>query len=407
MEGIDLGNAFAQSLSGLGVPADVARALWLPLPMIVILLTVTVGVIAAVWGERKWSGMMQQRWGPTIIGLGGSIQGAADGVKLLIKEDIIPIKADPWLFTLGPAIVIIPVFFSYLVIPFGQGLVLSDITIGIFFIIAVASISPIGALMAGYASNNKYALLGGLRAAAQSISYEIPLALSVLAIVMMSSSLSTVDIVEQQETLGLFSFFSWNIWRQPIGFVIFLISALAETERAPFDLPEAESELVAGHHTEYTGMKFALFYLSEYANLILASLIASVLFLGGWSFIVPLEPLAALFGIEAANPVFQVVNALVGISVTILKATFFVFLAILARWTLPRVRIDQLLDLGWKFLLPVSLFNLLLTAALVLLSNTLKTTLPLYLPLVIFVGLVFVAMSLQKRPAAKPTAARA
>lgn len=407
METIDLGRAFAQSLSGLGVPAELTRALWLPLPMLVILATVAVGVILVVWGERKWAGYMQQRFGPTIVGLGGSIQGAADGLKLLIKEDIIPNKADPWLFTVGPAIVIIPVFFSYLVIPFGQGLVLSDIAIGIFFIIAVSSISPIGALVAGYASNNKYALLGGLRAAAQSLSYEIPLALSVLALVMMSNSLSTVDIVKQQETLGLFSFFSWNVWRQPLGFVIFLISALAETERAPVDLPEAESELVAGHHTEYSGMKFALFYLSEYANLILASLMASVLFLGGWSFIVPLEPLAGLFGIQTASPVFQVVAALVGISVTILKATFFIFLAVLARWTLPRVRIDQLLDLGWKFLLPVSLFNLLLTAALMLLSNTIKTTLPLYVPLLIMAGLVFVALTLQKKPVAKPKTAGA
>lgn len=360
-EGIDLGRSFAQLLGGLGVPEDIGRILWLPLPMLVIIVSVLTGVIATVWAERKWSGMMQQRYGPTIIGLGGSIQGAADGVKLLLKEDITPVKADPWLFVLGPIVVSIPVFFAYLVIPFGQGLVLSDISIGVFFVIAVSSIAPIGALMAGYASNNKYALLGGLRAAAQSISYEIPLALSVLAIVMMSNSLSTIDIVAQQTPLGILS---WNIWRQPIGFVIFLISALAETERAPFDLPEAESELVAGHHTEYSGMKFALFYLAEYANLILASLWASLLFLGGWGFPVPLEAIAGLIGVELTSPGFQVFAALVGISTTILKATFFIFLAILARWTLPRVRIDQLLDLGWKFLLPVALFNLLLTAAL-------------------------------------------
>ncbi|MBC8121366.1 MAG: NADH-quinone oxidoreductase subunit NuoH [Gemmatimonadaceae bacterium] len=360
-EGIDLGRSFAQLLGGLGVPEEIGRILWLPLPMLVIIVSVLTGVIATVWAERKWSGMMQQRYGPTIIGLGGSIQGAADGVKLLLKEDITPVKADPLLFVMGPIVVSIPVFFAYLVIPFGQGLVLSDITIGVFFVIAISSIAPIGALMAGYASNNKYALLGGLRAAAQSISYEIPLALSVLAIVMMSNSLSTIDIVAQQTPLGILS---WNIWRQPIGFVIFLISALAETERAPFDLPEAESELVAGHHTEYSGMKFALFYLAEYANLILASLWASLLFLGGWGFPVPLEAIAGLIGVEVTSPGFQVFAALVGISMTILKATFFIFLAILARWTLPRVRIDQLLDLGWKFLLPVALFNLLLTAAL-------------------------------------------
>jgi NAD(P)H-quinone oxidoreductase subunit 1 len=355
----DIGGTIAKLLTGIGMPAELALVLGLLTPMLIVVLSVLTGVIMAVWGERNWSGRMQQRWGPTIVGLGGSIQGAADGLKLLVKEDIMPVKADPWLFTLGPAIVIIPVFFSYLVIPFGQGLILSDISIGIFFIIAISSISPIGALMAGYSSNNKYALLGGLRAAAQSLSYEIPLALSVLAIVMMSSSLGTTEIVRQQESLGIFS---WFIWRQPLGFIIFLISALAETERAPFDLPEAESELVAGHHTEYSGMKFALFYLSEYANLILASLMASVLFLGGWSFPIPLEMLAKWASIDPTTPLFQVVAGLVGITVTILKATFFVFLAILARWTLPRVRIDQLLNLGWKFLLPVALFNLLFTA---------------------------------------------
>ena len=180
----------------------------------------------------------------------------------------------------------------------------------------------------------------------------------------MSNSLSTVDIVNMQSTHGILS---WNILKPgvgQIGFVIFLISALAETERAPFDLPEAESELVQGHHTEYSGMKFALFYLAEYANLVLGSLVASVLFLGGWSFIVPMGTVANLLGIDPLDPGFQVFSALLGIVMTIAKATLFVFLAILARWTLPRVRIDQLLDLGWKFLLPVALFNLLLTAAL-------------------------------------------
>lgn len=358
----DIGGSIAKLLTDIGLPGELALVLGLLTPMLVVVISVLTGVIMAVWGERNWSGKMQQRWGPTIIGLSGSIQGAADGLKLLVKEDIMPVKADPWLFTLGPAIVIIPVFFSYLVIPFGQGLIVSDISIGIFFIIAISSISPIGALMAGYSSNNKYALLGGLRAAAQSLSYEIPLALSVLAVVMMASSLGTTEIVRQQESLGIFS---WYIWRQPIGFIIFLISALAETERAPFDLPEAESELVAGHHTEYSGMKFALFYLSEYANLILASLMASVLFLGGWSFPIPLEMIAKFAGIDPTTTLFQVAAALLGITVTILKATFFVFLAILARWTLPRVRIDQLLNLGWKFLLPVALFNLLLTATFI------------------------------------------
>jgi NAD(P)H-quinone oxidoreductase subunit 1 len=231
-------------------------------------------------------------------------------------------------------------------------------------LIAMGSIAPIGALMAGYASNNKYALLGGLRAAAQSISYEIPLALAVLSVVIMTGSLSTVAVVESQNTHGILS---WNVFKPivgQIGFVVFLISALAETERAPFDLPEAESELVQGHHTEYSGMKFALFYLAEYANLILGSLMATLLFLGGWGLFVPVEVIAGWLNLPLTDPLFQLVAAFLGLLSVTVKVSLFVFLAILARWTLPRVRIDQLLDLGWKFLLPLGLVNLLLTGAL-------------------------------------------
>jgi NAD(P)H-quinone oxidoreductase subunit 1 len=210
----------------------------------------------------------------------GHLQAAADGIKLLFKEDITPAKADPiLLFTLGPAIVVVPVFLSYLIVPFGQNLVITDIGVGIFLWIALSSIAPIGLLMSGYSSNNKYSLLGGLRAAAQSISYEIPMALAVLAVVMMSNSLSTIDIVNQQSGYGILG---WNIWRQPAGFLIFWIAALAECERLPFDLPEAEEELVAGYQTEYTGMKFGLFYVGSYVNLVLSALIVSILYLGGW-----------------------------------------------------------------------------------------------------------------------------
>jgi NAD(P)H-quinone oxidoreductase subunit 1 len=215
--------------------------------------------------------------------------------------------------------------------------------------------------MSGYGSNNKYALLGGLRAAAQSISYEIPLALSVLGIIILTDSLSTVDIVEKQALHGIFT---WNIWRQPIGFIAFLISALAECERLPFDLPEAEEELVAGYQTEYTGMKFGLFYVGSYVNLILSSLLVTTLYLGGWTFIVPIDSLLSFFHISDSDLGIKVWVGFINISVTLLKAYFLVFLAILTRWTFPRVRIDQLLDLGWKFLLPLSLANLLITASL-------------------------------------------
>jgi NAD(P)H-quinone oxidoreductase subunit 1 len=359
--GIDLQETFVRSLTDLGVPAGASKAIWMPLPMLLMIIGATVGVLVTVWLERKISASAQQRIGPEFIGPLGVLAPVADGLKLIFKEDVVPAKADPLLFTLGPVIVVIPVFLSYMIVPFGQNLVISNVGMGVFLWIALSSVTPIGLLMSGYASNNKYSLLGGLRAAAQSISYEIPLALSVLAIAMMSNSLSTVDIVDQQTGYGILG---WNVWRQPIGFIIFWIAALAECERIPFDLPEAEEELVAGYQTEYSGMKFALFYLGSYVNLVLSALLVAVLYLGGWEFPVPLEVLAGWLGVSETNPIFQIVTASVGITMTLLKAYFLVFLAILMRWTVPRVRIDQLLDLGWKFLLPVSLVNLLLTAGL-------------------------------------------
>jgi NAD(P)H-quinone oxidoreductase subunit 1 len=359
--GIDLQGSFIQSLTDLGLPADLAKVIWLPLPMLVILVGSTVGVLIAVWLERKISAAVQQRIGPEYIGPLGILAPVADGLKLVFKEDILPAKVDPVLFTLGPMIVVIPVFLSYLIVPFGQNLLIANINTAVLLWIALSSIQPIGLLMSGYASNNKYSLLGGLRAAAQSISYEIPLALAVLAIAMMSNSLSTIDIVNQQSGYGILS---WNIWRQPVGFLIFWIAVLAECERLPFDLPEAEEELVAGYQTEYSGMKFALFYLGSYVNLVLSSLLVAVLYLGGWEFPIPVELLANWLGISETTPWLQILTATLGITMTLLKAYFFVFLAVLLRWTVPRVRIDQLLDLGWKFLLPVGLVNLLLTAGL-------------------------------------------
>ena len=359
--GIDLQSSFSSLLEGLGLSPGLARVVWLPLPMLLVLTAAVVGVLVNVWLERKISAAVQQRIGPEYAGALGILQPLADGLKLLVKEDVIPARADGLLFTLGPILVLVPVILSWLVVPFGQNLLISNVGVGIFLWIALSSIQPIGLLMSGYASNNKYSLLGGLRAAAQSISYEIPLALAVLAIVMMSNSLSTVDIVKQQTGAGILS---WNIWRQPVGFLIFWICALAECERLPFDLPEAEEELVAGYQTEYAGMKFALFYLGSYINLVLSALLVSVLYLGGWGFPVPVEWLAQWLGQSIDAPLVQVITASVGIVMTVLKAYLLVFFAILLRWTVPRVRIDQLLDLGWKFLLPIGLVNLLITAAL-------------------------------------------
>jgi NAD(P)H-quinone oxidoreductase subunit 1 len=359
--GIDLQGSFINSLKDLGLSAELAKLLWIPLPLILMIIGATVGVLVTVWLERKISAAAQQRIGPEYAGPLGVLQPVADGMKLVFKEDIIPAKADTILFTLGPAIVVVPVFLSYLIVPFGQNLVITDLNMGIFIWISLSSIAPIGLLMSGYASNNKYALLGGLRAAAQSISYEIPLALAVLAIVMMSNSLSTIDIVEQQSGYGILG---WNIWRQPVGFLIFWISALAECERLPFDLPEAEEELVAGYQTEYAGMKFGLFYVGSYVNLVLSALVFAVLYLGGWESPIPIENLANWLGVSDTTPWLQVITASIGIIMMLIKSYFLVFIAVLLRWTVPRVRIDQLLDLGWKFLLPVALVNLLLTAAL-------------------------------------------
>ena len=359
--GLDLEASFTDVLQGFGLSPGMAHLLWLPLPMLVVLVAAVVGVLVNVWLERKISAAVQQRIGPEYAGALGILQPLADGLKLLFKEDIIPARADGLLFTLGPVLVLVPVILSWLVVPFGQHLLISNVGVGIFLWISLSSIQPIGLLMAGYASNNKYSLLGGLRAAAQSISYETPLALAVLAVVMMSNSLSTVDIVNQQTGAAILS---WNIWRQPVGFVIFWICALAECERLPFDLPEAEEELVAGYQTEYAGMKFALFYLGSYINLVLSALLVAVLYLGGWGFPLPVEWVVNLTGQPIDAPLVQVITATTGIVMTVLKAYLLVFFAILLRWTVPRVRIDQLLDLGWKFLLPVALVNLLVTAGL-------------------------------------------
>lgn len=359
--GIDLQGSFINILTDLGLPIGVAKLVWIPLPMLVILIGATFAVLVTTWLERKISAAAQQRIGPEYAGPLGMLIPVADGLKLLVKEDILPAKADPWLYTMGPVLVVVPVFLSYIVVPFGQNLQITDLGVGIFLWIALSSIAPIGLLMSGYASNNKYSLLGGLRAAAQSISYELPLALSVLAVVLMSNSLSTIDIVNQQADFGILS---WNVWRQPVGFIIFWIAALAECERLPFDLPEAEEELVAGYQTEYAGMRFGLFFLGAYVNLVLSALLFAVLYLGGWSFPIPVEWIADWLGISETTPWLQVITGALGIAMTAFKAYLLIFLAILLRWTVPRVRIDQLLDLGWKFLLPVSLVNLLLTAGL-------------------------------------------
>nr|YP_009158484.1 NADH-plastoquinone oxidoreductase subunit 1 [Dioon spinulosum]AFS64410.1 NADH-plastoquinone oxidoreductase subunit 1 [Dioon spinulosum]BAR93690.1 NADH-plastoquinone oxidoreductase subunit 1 [Dioon spinulosum]BDI62890.1 NADH-plastoquinone oxidoreductase subunit 1 [Dioon spinulosum] len=346
--------------SVLGFTKEISGLIWIRIYILIPILGVAIGLLVIVWLERKISAGIQQRIGPEYAGPLGILQALADGIKLLLKEDIIPSRGDVWLFSFGPAIVVIPIFLSYLVIPFGRHIVLADLSIGVFFWIAISSIAPLGLIMAGYGSNNKYSFSGGLRAAAQSISYEIPLALCVLSISLLSNSSGTVDIVEAQSRYGVWG---WNLWRQPIGFIAFFISSLAECERLPFDLPEAEEELVAGYQTEYSGIKFGLFYVASYLNLLASSLFVTVLYLGGWNFSIPFIPIFEHFEWDSINGTSEVVGITMGILITLAKAYPFLFISITARWTLPRMRIDQLLDLGWKFLLPVALGNLLLTAS--------------------------------------------
>nr|QHN51184.1 NADH dehydrogenase subunit 1 [Lanxangia tsao-ko] len=343
---------------------EIYGLIWTFVPILILILGITIGVLVIVWLEREISAALQQRIGPQYAGPLGILQALADGTKLLLKEDLLPSRGDARLFSVGPSIVVISILVSYLVIPFGYHLVLADLSIGVFLWIAISSIAPIGLLMSGYGSNNKYSFSGGLRAAAQSISYEIPLTLCVLSISLLSNSSSTVDIVETQSKYG---FWGWNLWRQPIGFIVFIISSLAECERLPFDLPEAEEELVAGYQTEYSGIRFGLFYLASYLNLLVSSLFVTILYLGGWKLSIPYISVTDL-DLFGRKKIAGVVGMTIGILVTLAKAYLFLFISITTRWTLPRMRMDQLLNLGWKFLLPISLGNLLLTTSSQLVS---------------------------------------
>nr|YP_009969696.1 NADH-plastoquinone oxidoreductase subunit 1 [Beilschmiedia immersinervis]QNE86803.1 NADH-plastoquinone oxidoreductase subunit 1 [Beilschmiedia immersinervis] len=351
-------NSFSRSES----LKEVYDLLWLLVPIFIPISGITIGVLVIVWLEREISAGIQQRIGPEYAGPLGILQALADGTKLLLKEDLLPSRGDIRLFSIGPSIAVISILLSYSVTPFGYRLVLADLSIGVFLWIAISSIAPIGLLMSGYGSNNKYSFSGGLRAAAQSISYEIPLTSCVLSISLLSNSSSTVDIVEAQSKYG---FWGWNLWRQPIGFIVFLISSLAECERLPFDLPEAEEELVAGYQTEYSGIKSGLFYVASYLNLLVSSLFVTVLYLGGWNLSIPYIFIPEPFRIKKTGGVFGMT---IDIFITLAKAYLFLFILITTRWTLPRMRMDQLLNLGWKFLLPISLGNLLLTTSSQLVS---------------------------------------
>nr|YP_009751279.1 NADH-plastoquinone oxidoreductase subunit 1 [Pedicularis longiflora]QIJ99804.1 NADH-plastoquinone oxidoreductase subunit 1 [Pedicularis longiflora] len=330
--------------------------------ILTLVLGITLGVLVIVWLEREISAGIQQRIGPEYAGPLGILQALADGTKLLFKENLFPSRGDTRLFSIGPSIAVISILLISKIS--GQQTIRAARYIGQGFVITLSHANrlPVTIQYPYEKLIISERLRGRLRAAAQSISYEIPLTLCVLSISLLSNSSSTVDIVEAQSKYG---FWGWNLWRQPIGFVIFLISSLAECERLPFDLPEAEEELVAGYQTEYSGIKFGLFYVASYLNLLVSSLFVTVLYLGGWDISIPYPPVSEF---QHINTKCQVFRTIIGIFITLSKTYLFLFISIATRWTLPRLRLDQLLNLVWNFFLPISLGNLLLTTSSQLLS---------------------------------------
>ena len=330
------------------------------LKMIVVFTIYLVGVALLTLAERKISAWIQDRHGPNRVGPGGLLQPAADGLKNIMKEETYPAAAYKPLFVLAPALAFIPALITWAVIPFAApvptrwgriDMVVADLPIGFLYILAIASLGVYGIVLAGWSSNNKYALLGGLRSSAQMVSYEISMGMSTVAVLLLAGNVALSSIIQQQAAMG------WNWALLTIAFFIFLVAAFAETNRLPFDLPEAESELIAGYHTEYSAMKFSMFFIAEYANLVTASALIVTLFFGGWD--VPFT----MWDNEAPYTWGKFFATLAMFS---LKLLFFIFLYMWIRWTLPRFRYDQLMSLGWKFMLPLALTYIVIVAAVTL-----------------------------------------
>ncbi len=332
-------NSWIHSFLARFLPLWAADLIMMLLTIASLILFVLITIMFINWLERKTVGRFQDRYGPNRVGPLGILQFIADAIKMFTKEDITPANADRVIFNLAPVMVVVPTFLVLAVLPFGRGMVGVDLNIGFLYIVAVSSLATIAILLAGWGSRNKYSLLGGMRVVAQMISYEVPMVLSALGVIMLTGSLSMVSIVEGQSRAPF-------ILLQPLGFFIYFISAIAEVNRAPFDLPEAESEIIAGYHTEYSGMKYAMFLLAEYINAFIVSAIAATLFLGGWQG--PLLPPYVWF---------------------FLKAYAIYFLLMWLRFTLPRLRIDQLMGLAWKFLVPLALVNLLVMGLVITLMQ--------------------------------------
>src|SRR6187455_1539816 len=324
-----------------------------------------------VVAERKIMGFMQQRYGPYLVGPHGVLQPIADILKLLFKEELRPKGADKWLFTLAPVLSVVTAFVAFAPVPFGAettffglleepvNLGIADVNVGVLVVFAVTSMGVYGIVLAGWSSNSKYSLFGGLRASAQMISYELAYATALAAVILLAGSMSLREVVESQAGTWWGFIPRWYIFLQPVGFIIYMIAGIAETNRAPFDFPEAEQELVAGYNTEYSSVRFALFPQAEYINMVTMSAVATDLYLGGWHGLLPiytpLDPLIEQYRL--------------GWLVFIAKVAGFLFFYIWMRWTVPRYRYDQLMQFGWKWLFPASVLNLIVTAALVLYLN--------------------------------------
>jgi len=313
----------------------------------------------STYGERKIAAFMQDRLGPNRAGIYGLLQPVADGVKMFMKEEIIPLASNKGIFILGPSIAMFTACMTSAVIPWGGTLTISgkeysmqvsDLNIGILYVFAMISVGVYGIMLGGWASNNKYSLLSAIRAASQMISYELAMGLAIIALIMANGSLSLADIVNHQKN-GL-----WNILVQPLGFLIFLVTAFAETNRAPFDLPECETELIGGYHTEYSSMKLGFYLFAEYINMFVSSAVISTLYFGGYHM-----PFIESMGLSA-NAV-----TLLGSAFLFIKILFFIFVFMWVRWTLPRFRYDQLMNLGWKVLVPLAILNIIITGAAILL----------------------------------------
>jgi NADH-quinone oxidoreductase subunit H len=324
--------------------------------LVILLFLISLGVAAyQTYFERKLAAWIQDRVGPDRAGPFGILQPIADGVKMFLKEDFIPAKADKWLFIIGPGISMFTALITSSVIPWGTNLNLfgrnislqvADFNIGILFVFGVVSIGVYGIMIGGWASNNKYSLYGAIRASSQMISYELAMGISAITIVMMSGSLSLNDIVKSQHGMN------WNIFYQPVAFFIFFITSMAELNRAPFDLPECESELIGGYHTEYSSMKLGLYLFSEYTSMFVSSAIMAILFFGGYNF-----P-----GMDAFSGNLL---AILSIAAFALKIFLFIFVIMWIRWTIPRFRFDQLMHLGWKVLIPAAIVNMLVTGLVI------------------------------------------